>query len=174
MVVVGTRGSAPRRRTKETTMERHTPEGTTPVGAGHEPIPHGIRASDAERERTVSQLNQHVVDGRLTEEEHSERIEAALAARTRDELDRLLVDLPGPPAPPAQGPPPPTGRGRGWRPPLFPAVALGVLAVALLAGSVGGWGGGYRGPGPFFPFFPLFPLLFWGFLLAVFAGLRRR
>ncbi len=62
-----------------------------------------LRASDAERERTVELLRRHSVDGRLTLEEFAERMGAAYEAHTRDELDGLTRDLPSePPAAPAR------------------------------------------------------------------------
>ena len=57
--------------------------------------PPDLRASDAERERTVEQLSDHALAGRLTVEELDERCERAYAARTRGELAALLGDLPG-------------------------------------------------------------------------------
>jgi hypothetical protein len=53
-----------------------------------------IRASDADRDRVVALLQEHHAAGRLTAEEFSERIDAALRARTLGELDELLADLP--------------------------------------------------------------------------------
>lgn len=53
-----------------------------------------ILASDAERERACTALREASVDGRLTLEEFSQRIERALAARTRDELSEVTRDLP--------------------------------------------------------------------------------
>jgi hypothetical protein len=58
-----------------------------------------LRASDADRERVARILGEHGAAGRLTPEELDERLDAAYAARTHGELDRLLDDLPGPPAP---------------------------------------------------------------------------
>ena len=58
-----------------------------------------VRASDAEREQVSRQLGAHAAAGRLTPEELDERLDAVYAARTHADLDRLLVDLPGPPAP---------------------------------------------------------------------------
>jgi DUF1707 SHOCT-like domain len=58
-----------------------------------------LRASDADRERVARILGEHGAAGRLTPEELEERLDAAYAARTHGELDRLLHDLPGPPAP---------------------------------------------------------------------------
>jgi hypothetical protein len=53
-----------------------------------------LRASDADRERTVVALREHAVAGRLALEEFTERMSSAYGARTNDELDKLLLDLP--------------------------------------------------------------------------------
>jgi hypothetical protein len=53
-----------------------------------------LRASDAEREQVVNALGEHLVAGRLTLDEFSERVDAAHAARTVGELDALRRDLP--------------------------------------------------------------------------------
>ena len=53
-----------------------------------------IRASDADRDRVAALLQEHHAEGRLTAEEFSERLDAALHARTVGELDELLADLP--------------------------------------------------------------------------------
>jgi hypothetical protein len=58
--------------------------------------PGPLRASDAERERTVDVLRGAAGDGRLTLEELAERVEGALVAKTRDELEPLTADLPEP------------------------------------------------------------------------------
>ena len=64
------------------------------------PQPPAILAGDAEREQSTQLLTRAVVEGRLTLEEFSERVEHAQAARTRDELATLTRDLPAaPPAP---------------------------------------------------------------------------
>jgi class 3 adenylate cyclase len=52
------------------------------------------RVADADRDRTILLLREHVVEGRLTLDEFSERVGLALEARTRGELDGCLVDLP--------------------------------------------------------------------------------
>ncbi len=54
------------------------------------------RVSDAQRDQMVSLLREHVVAGRLTLDEFSERVEAALAARTRGDLLETMSDLPTP------------------------------------------------------------------------------
>jgi hypothetical protein len=54
-----------------------------------------IRASDAERDQVVALLQRDFADGRLTQAELGERVGAALAARTRNQLQALTADLPG-------------------------------------------------------------------------------
>lgn len=53
-----------------------------------------LRVSDADRDVVVAQLGEHAAAGRLTLAEHSERIEQAMEAKTRGQLDALLTDLP--------------------------------------------------------------------------------
>ena len=53
-----------------------------------------IRASDAEREKTVAALRHAVGEGRITMAEFEERTTAAYSAKTRAELDVLTADLP--------------------------------------------------------------------------------
>ena len=124
----------------------------------------GIRVSDADREQTVKLLERHHVDGRLTWEEFSERMEAAFHARTREDLRRVLSDLPSlvEQRPPAERRAP---SGPNWRSLLTPPVVMAVL-VAL---AIGLWA---FGDGPH-RFFPLFPLLFWAFILTRFVRPRR-
>jgi hypothetical protein len=52
-----------------------------------------LRISDADREQAVVTLNDAVADGRLTWDEHAERVELALKARTRADLAPYLADL---------------------------------------------------------------------------------
>ena len=52
-----------------------------------------MRASDADREGVISLLNAAAADGRLTPDEHSDRVERAYAARTLGELAVLTTDL---------------------------------------------------------------------------------
>ena len=44
--------------------------------------------------RRSTRLGEHYVAGRLTGDEHAARSDAAAEARTREELDALLADLP--------------------------------------------------------------------------------
>lgn len=55
--------------------------------------PH-VRASDADREHVVRQLERGLRDGRLTVDEFDERVQSAYAARTLGDLDGLIRDLP--------------------------------------------------------------------------------
>jgi hypothetical protein len=58
-----------------------------------------LRASDADRDRTVEALATASAEGRLTLEEYSERSEAALSAKTLGDLAGLTADLPDSPLP---------------------------------------------------------------------------
>jgi hypothetical protein len=53
-----------------------------------------LRASDADRERAASVLNEALAHGRLTADEHSERLDSVYAAKTQGELVPLIDDLP--------------------------------------------------------------------------------
>ncbi|MET7638244.1 DUF1707 domain-containing protein [Streptomyces sp. NPDC005438] len=54
----------------------------------------GLRASDLERDRCADILGEALSQGRLTHEEHAERVSRAYDARTLGELDALVSDLP--------------------------------------------------------------------------------
>jgi Domain of unknown function (DUF1707)/Cell wall-active antibiotics response 4TMS YvqF len=71
-----------------------------------------LRASDADRDSAAAVLNNALAEGRLTFEEHSERLDAVYAARTHAELVPLLEDLPGQHAVALQGRPPSEVVGR--------------------------------------------------------------
>jgi len=53
-----------------------------------------MRASDADRDRIAEVLGDSFVAGRLTPEEHGQRLDALYAAKTLDELQPLVADLP--------------------------------------------------------------------------------
>ena len=53
-----------------------------------------LRASDADRDRAASVLNEALAEGRLTAEEHSERLDSIYAAKTQADLVPVLEDLP--------------------------------------------------------------------------------
>ena len=116
----------------------------------------GIRIGDAERNETVRRLGRHFEAGRLSSDEHSERVDQALRAVTRNDLDALFTDLPREASDQQQGGQggrygsgapfggPPWARGGGWREPRVygipvPLIALvALLAVAGIACSVAG------------------------------------
>jgi hypothetical protein len=89
-----------------------------------------LRASDAERQQVIDDLQQHAADGRLTMEEFEQRVTEALAATTRADLRSVLRELPTLEREPAVEPrvrrsmPMPTGRA------VFTAVAI-VFAVVM-------------------------------------------
>jgi hypothetical protein len=63
-----------------------------PVNVG--PVAGGnLRASDADRDQVATVLSTAYAEGRLTREEHDERLDKAMAARTFDELIPLTHDL---------------------------------------------------------------------------------
>jgi len=55
--------------------------------------PRDLRASDADRDRVLGLLADAVSDGRLTIDEHAERVQRACTARTLGELADLTADL---------------------------------------------------------------------------------
>lgn len=110
-----------------------------------EPGPAGrYRVGDAERSRTTELLKEAHVAGYLTLAEIDERLGLALTARTRDELDRLVADLPpdwrarqlpvrlGPSAPPTRRPAPPV---TWWLAPLA-ALLVALVVFAFITHAV--------------------------------------
>jgi len=94
-----------------------------------------LRISDAERERAAGELGEHYAQGRLTSEEHTERLDRIWSSRTRAELGPVFADLPGPhgpqtpPAPRAA--PPRTSALRHARRLPTPILVVVALLVAL-------------------------------------------
>ena len=91
-----------------------------------------IRASDQDRDAIAQRLQEAFAERRLDDEEFDQRMRAALTARTHQDLDRLVADLPaaaaaGPATRPAAGAPKPgrfaialkssIRRGGRWRVP---------------------------------------------------------
>ncbi|MFH9265397.1 DUF1707 domain-containing protein [Streptomyces sp. NPDC017546] len=62
----------------------------------------GIRASDADRDRIADILREAMAEGRLTADEHGERIDLVYRAKTVGELQPLIRDLPAPSGSPAR------------------------------------------------------------------------
>ncbi|WP_159943052.1 MULTISPECIES: DUF1707 domain-containing protein [unclassified Nocardiopsis] len=74
-----------------------------------------MRVSDAERDQVAEVLREAAAEGRITLDELDERLDAAYAARTYDDLQPLTEDLPSGPGAPT-GPLPPVVDNR---PPEF-------------------------------------------------------
>lgn len=71
-------------------MSNSLPEPRPDVAA----VPAGrLRASDADRDHVVTVLSTAYAEGRITHDEHAERLERVLAARTFDDLIPLTSDL---------------------------------------------------------------------------------
>jgi hypothetical protein len=70
-----------------------------------------LRVGDAEREAVAAELREHYAQGRLSLEDFQRRLDASLTARTRNDLDKLISDLPH--AMPAGRPLPASG-SRSW------------------------------------------------------------
>ncbi|MGW6617438.1 DUF1707 SHOCT-like domain-containing protein [Streptomyces erythrochromogenes] len=73
-------------------LEKH-PAAPAPAPA---PGPAALRASDADRDRIAQILGDALAEGRLTAEEHSERLDTLYAVKTVGELEQLVRDLPAP------------------------------------------------------------------------------
>lgn len=58
--------------------------------------PAELRASDADRDRIAAILADALAEGRLTAEEHSDRLDSLYAVKTVGELEVLVRDLPAP------------------------------------------------------------------------------
>lgn len=135
------------------------------------------RASDADRDRTVTALQDHLAAGRLTIQEFDERLDQAYAAKTLGELDALMTDLPQadlerlpqaslrrtaaspPPARPGSAGSVQPGQGRfspAWRAAWgsWLAISLVLFVIWLASGASGG------------PWFLWVPLVLGAVLLA--------
>ncbi|MFD0025851.1 DUF1707 domain-containing protein [Streptomyces sp. NPDC058382] len=71
-------------------LQKHHQQPTAPAE------PDGIRASDADRDRIADILREAMAEGRLTADEHGERVDAVYRAKTVGELEPLVRDLPAP------------------------------------------------------------------------------
>jgi hypothetical protein len=92
----------------------------------------GIRASDADRERTVELLRAHHLDGRLDASEFQERLERSLQAKTLGDLRAVSVDLPQEDPGQARREIPGFRRPTAWR----LAMAAAVLAALIVASAL--------------------------------------
>jgi hypothetical protein len=74
-----------------------------------------LRASDADRDRAAAALNEALAEGRLTAEEHSERLDSIYTAKTHADLVPILEDLPAARSASTALEPARAKRGRGGR-----------------------------------------------------------
>ncbi|CAL9434832.1 DUF1707 SHOCT-like domain-containing protein [Streptomyces sp. enrichment culture] len=97
-----------------------------------------LRASDADRDRIADLLRDALAEGRLTPDEHAERVEGVLAAKTVGELEVFVRDLPSgrPSRPHAPAPSRPTA--------IPPDPDDNVVAVFSAAVRKGRWRAGRR------------------------------
>ena len=155
-----------------------------------------MRVGDADRDAVAEALREHHAAGRLDVAELGERLDAALAARTVDDLAAVTADLPDP-----VGPPEAAGHVPGWpaadrarrparadhhpaarRPRPLVLLAAGLGTCWLLSGlawsafaltHAGSWAAGSTGPGGHAGHGPgPWPLLI--VLALVFVVVRRR
>jgi hypothetical protein len=117
----------------------------------------GVRASDEERESTVTLLREHGAAGRLDVDELEQRVGAAYAARTRGELVALLDDLPR--AGPVAAAPRANRRVRHHRDRAGHEWTKFAYVSALLVASWALSGAGY--------FWPAWVIVWWGLALVV-------
>src|SRR5580692_3913384 len=90
------------------------------------PYDTGLRASDDERNAVADKLSRHYAEGRLDESEFKARLDTAMSATTRGDLNGLFHDLPRLPSEPT--PPPP--RHRRILPWVFAVAFLAIVAGA--------------------------------------------
>ncbi|SDC40353.1 DUF1707 SHOCT-like domain-containing protein [Nocardioides lianchengensis] len=86
-----------------------------------------LRIGDAEREQAAAALGDHFAQGRLSADEHGDRLDRVWAARTRADLAPVFRDLPGHRDPRRTAP-------RGYwsgGPRIFPGPLLLVLGVLI-------------------------------------------
>ncbi|MEU4655336.1 DUF1707 domain-containing protein [Streptomyces sp. NPDC023723] len=69
-------------------LQKHAPQQDAPTPVAE------LRASDADRDRIADMLREAHAEGRLSADEHAERVEGVLAAKTVGELDGFVRDLP--------------------------------------------------------------------------------
>ena len=124
-----------------------------------------LRIGDAEREQAARELGEHFALGRITADEHAERLELIWSARTAADLAPAFRDLSRPRLQQTVRPPSQAGasvRRRTWEIPRVPLLFKLLLAIVVL------WWGFHH---------PLFLLVFavvWLMLVRRFVRRRLR
>lgn len=98
-----------------------------------------MRASDADRDRIADILREALAEGRLTADEHAERVEGVLNAKTVGELELFVRDLPA--AHQARTAPAPNRPAAGAVPPEADENVVAVFSQAMRKGR---WRAGRR------------------------------
>jgi hypothetical protein len=117
-----------------------------------------LRASDAERESTVTLLRKHGADGRIDVDELEQRVGAAYQARTRGDLVGLLDDLPRPQTTATRAVQPAWRRHGHHEWGLFVRVSLLLVAIWAVTGAGVFW--------------PAWVMAWWGLFLVLRTGPR--
>jgi Flp pilus assembly protein TadB len=113
-----------------------------------------LRIGDAEREHATAALGEHFAQGRITADEHAERLDQIWSARTRADLQPVFRDLPDP----ARRTTPDTrARGQQARHSGPPRLLFAVLAVLVVLTAL-----------------THLPFVLAGVLVAIFVFSRRR
>ncbi len=92
---------------------------------------HQLRIGDADRDRAAADLGEHFAEGRLSAEEHAERLDAVWTARTQADLTPIFEDLPSRPSST-----PASSRGRSHPGPPWRTVPFLPIAIVLVVLSV--------------------------------------
>ena len=93
-----------------------------------------LRIGDAEREQAAADLAEHFAQGRLTIDEHDERLDAIWTARTGADLAPVFEDLPR--LQPLPAPVVTPARSRAWsrRLPVLPVIAA-LVVLSIVTGA---------------------------------------
>jgi Flp pilus assembly protein TadB len=128
-----------------------------------------LRIGDADREAAARELGEHFALGRISVDEHTERLEQIWTARTAADLAPAFRDLPRPRTPQPSRParrsttrPTPVSRDRGWDLPRVPFLFKLLLAVVVV------WWGFHH------PLFLLVAAVVWFLLVRRFVRRRLR
>lgn len=102
--------------------------------SGHRstPVDADVRASDAERSEVADRLSRHFSDGRLDQQEFTVRLDKAMEATKRSDLDGLFDDLPRLDTEPAP-------RQRSPRRRRLVPVIVVIALITVAAGSTFSW-----------------------------------
>lgn len=99
-----------------------------------------VRIGDAERTAAADRLGEDLVSGRLTPEEHAERLDAVLAARTRKELAVPFEDLPALTQDRSPAPPATLAKGTDiWNRLTAASSGIALVVFFIIGFGFGGW-----------------------------------